>query len=120
VSSNLGNLGEEQAVAYLQSQGLRLLERQFKTRYGEIDCIFKDKDSYVFVEVKTRSEVSESFPAVTAVTAAKQRRLTNAAYFYVKKNRLENENFRFDLVMIEGSKIEWIPNAFEVSSRYSL
>jgi putative endonuclease len=120
MKSDVGRRGEDSAVAYLENQGLQLVARQFRTRYGEIDSIFKHEGTYVFVEVKTRTSVDEEFPAVEAVHAAKRRRLTNAAYTYIKMNRLEGNDFRFDVVILEGDRIEWIQNAFEVSSRYTL
>jgi len=114
----LGVWGEDEAVRYLEKEGLQLLERGFQTRWGEVDAIFKHNDTIIFVEVKTRT-YSSDYPAVEAVTPAKQRKLNLAALMYMKKHRLETMSLRYDIVTIEAGKIDWIPNAFDGSPRYT-
>ena len=113
-----GRWGEDEAVRFLEKKGLKLVERSFQTRWGEIDAIFREGDTWVFVEVKTRGRASD-FPAVEAVSAAKQKRLTNAALMYMKRHRLEDCDLRFDVVIFEGDQVDWIRSAFDGSSRYS-
>jgi len=115
---DLGRHGEEQAAVYLQNQGLRVVEKHVQTRWGEIDLICEDKGDWVFVEVKTRTRATQP-SALDAITPAKRKRLINAALMYMKKHRLEGENMRFDVVSIEADHIEWIPGAYEGSSRYT-
>lgn len=93
--------------------------RHFQTRWGEIDLICRAKDTWVFVEVKTRSR-SYQPSAADAITPTKQKKLVNAALSFIKKNRLEGHDFRFDVVLIEGGCIEWIPGAFEPNFPYTL
>lgn len=115
---NLGRQGEDQASVYLQNQGLRIVEKHFQTRWGEIDLIARHKDDWVFVEVKTRTRAARP-SALDAITPAKRKRLINAALMYMKKRRLEGENMRFDVISIEADHIEWIPGAYEGSSEYT-
>jgi len=114
----LGNWGEDQASLYLQQQGLRLVDRHYRQKWGEIDLICRDGESWVFVEVKTRASLSQP-SAVEAVTAAKRRRIVRAALSYMKWKRLQGQAMRFDLVLIEGGQIEWIPDAFESPEPYT-
>jgi putative endonuclease len=114
----LGAWGEEQAARFLQEKGLRIIERGFLTRWGEIDLIARDKDTVVFVEVKSRTRASQP-SAADAISPAKQKKLIKAALIYMKKHRLENAALRFDVVLIEGSAIEWLRDAFEGSLGYT-
>ena len=72
--NELGFHGERIAAAYLSSSGLRLLDRNWRCREGELDIVARDGDALVFCEVKTRRGVGYGHP-VEAVTHTKQRRL---------------------------------------------
>ena len=104
----LGKQGERQAEAYLKKLGYRLLERNYRTPYGEADLIFSYGDEVVFVEVKTRTD--DSFAtAKQAVNADKQARYRKIALFYGKGSE---PNARFDVVEVYPDKLHHIPNAF--------
>ncbi|MDA0282336.1 MAG: YraN family protein [Planctomycetota bacterium] len=114
----LGDRGERAAAKYLRREKrMRILARQFSTRWGELDLICLDGDTMVFVEVKTRKSDEHGHPA-EAVTLKKQQNLTKAALFWLKKKGLLENRARFDVVSIvwpEGEKtpiIEHIVNAF--------
>ena len=78
----LGKLGEDLACAELERRGYAILERRYRTRFGEIDIVARDGETTVFVEVKTR--VGEQFGGgAEAVTAWKQRRITQMAVDYL-------------------------------------
>jgi len=95
----LGDKGERYAARYLKKQGFRIVARNHKNQFGEIDLIATDGNQVVFVEVKTRK--SDKFGApVEAVNAAKQRKLTQLAMAYLKKNKLLDRSARFDIVGI--------------------
>ncbi len=115
---NLGEWGENMATRFLKEKGLRLVERHFQTPRGEIDLICRHRDTLVFVEVKTRTQAYQP-SAADALTFAKQKRLIGTALMYLKKNRITNQNVRFDVITIEGDHIEWIPNAFDVPPYYT-
>ena len=112
---SLGKKGEEMAEKYLVDQGFRILDRNFQNRYGEIDIVAKDKDTLVFVEVKTRHSERFGKPE-EAVTPSKIKKIIKAGQYYrnLKNNLPEGE--RIDVVAIvlnndEGLKrIELIKN----------
>lgn len=110
--------GEDLAAQYLESQGLRILARNYRTRYGEIDLIAKDKDTWVFVEVKFRV-LASPLSAIEAVTVSKQKKIVGAALSYMKKHHLHEQNLRFDVITLEAGQIDWIPNAFESPIPYT-
>ncbi len=103
-----GDAAEEQALLYLQKQGLVLIERSFLCKGGEIDLIMREGNCLVFVEVRQRK--SKQFGgAIASVTAAKQRRLVHAAQFYLQKIKVIPP-CRFDLIAIDGEDMQWLRN----------
>jgi putative endonuclease len=110
--SNRGRRAEELAAAYLQQQGLALVERNYRCRYGEIDLIARDGATLVFVEVRMRS-ADRYGGAAGSITAAKRARLLRAARHYLARVR-PAPACRFDALLVSGdhASIEWLPNAF--------
>lgn len=106
-----GDAGEDAALAYLQRQGLRLVERNFRCKAGELDLIMQDASSLVFVEVRKRKAAGFG-GAAASITPAKQRRLLLAAQFYLQRYRTPPA-CRFDVIAIDGDKIEWLKNAIQ-------
>lgn len=110
----VGEKGEEIAIAYLKKKGYTILNRNYKTPFGEIDIIVKDKNTIVFVEVKSRNSLSFGKP-FESVNLRKQERLRRSALFYLR-NLKKEEAIRFDVVSIilksEGYEIEHIKEAF--------
>ncbi|MBQ7944992.1 MAG: YraN family protein [Lachnospiraceae bacterium] len=103
---------EERAVAYLEQQGMQILERNFRSRKGEIDIIAKDGEYTVFVEVKYRSSEQKGAPS-EAVTLAKQKTICRVADFYRMKHGLgEFAPIRYDVVACSKDEVMWYPNAF--------
>jgi len=115
----LGQYGEAFAENWLTARGLRIMDRHYQTRYGEIDLIARDKDAWIFIEVKTREKFSNP-AARDAITPAKQRRLAVATMAYIRRHRLHDCDFRFDVVLIESGQVEWIPNAFTVPEHWTV
>jgi putative endonuclease len=111
--NDLGSAGEAMAAAYLETQGMRILRRNYQCRFGEIDLICAEGDVLVFVEVRQRR--SESYGgAIGSITAAKCARIGRAARHYLMRlQRLPC--CRFDVVLICGkpARIEWLRSAFE-------
>lgn len=95
----LGNRGENAAVRFLRRQGYRILARNCRNHWGEIDIIARDGDWIVFVEVKTRSSHVAGHPA-EAVTHRKQVQLTKLALVWLKQRRLLDHRARFDVVAL--------------------
>ncbi|MDA0688195.1 MAG: YraN family protein [Proteobacteria bacterium] len=109
---------ETQALKFLRKKGLRLLARNFNSRFGEIDLIMTDDPNLlVFVEVRFRA--SQKFGGATAsVTRVKQHRLRLTASSWLQANhRYQNRICRFDVVAMTGPSLRqleiiWIKNAF--------
>lgn len=105
---------EEQAARYLEEQGCRVLEKNYRCRQGEIDLIVKDGRYLVFVEVKYRKTKKAGHPA-EAVNFHKQQRISKAALYYCYGHRIpQDQPCRFDVVSILDGKIEHIKDAFEM------
>ena len=107
----LGNKGERLVEKYLRMQGCKILQRNFRTPFGEADLIILDGDETAFVEVKTRTSDRYGSPA-EAVGKEKQGRYYKIAQFYWLQTG-EEPNARFDVAEVfEDCKIEYIKNAF--------
>ena len=107
----LGRKGEKLVEKYLKKQGCKILQRNYRTPFGEADLVVVDGDEIAFVEVKTRSSCAYGTPA-EAVGPDKQRRYRKIAEFYWMQTR-EEPNARFDVaeVFADGS-IDYIKYAF--------
>jgi putative endonuclease len=116
-----GSKAEDRACRYLQAQGLKLLQRNYRVaggpfrRGGEIDLIMHAPDgTLVFVEVRARAQARQG-GAGASVTFVKQRRLVFAAqHFLLRCRRLPP--CRFDVVAVDGDTLHWWPAAFDVSA----
>ena len=117
-----GVRGEEEAARFLARCGYSILDKNVRTRAGEIDLVAKEGKTLVFVEVKTRKEIISADPPQAAVNTRKQNRLGKLAHGYLKLKRLREQPCRFDVVAVivndEGGvkAIRHIPNAFTVGA----
>jgi putative endonuclease len=112
-----GKDAEERACRYLQARGLHLLQRNYRSKRGEIDLILQDKDSLVFVEVRYRNDPRFG-SALESVNQRKQSRLIACAHYYMQTHPdTSQQPCRFDVISImgPGGLIEWIPNAFSAT-----
>lgn len=108
----LGRLAEDDALAYLLLQGLKLIERNFLCKGGELDLIMSDGKSVVFIEVRQRS--SSAFGgALASITPTKQRRMTRAAQTWLLSQK-SLPPCRFDAVVIDGGRMEWLKNILDM------
>lgn len=98
-SLQIGRLGEQIASEYLTSKGLHIIDRNFRTKYGEIDLIIKKDKKIIFVEVKTRIGDQKGKP-YEAVTRNKYGHLKLAAELYVLKNKLKEYKLSVHVVSI--------------------
>lgn len=116
----LHQMGEEAELAaceYLQKQGLTLIEKNYGKKIGEIDLIMQDGPYRVFVEVRQRTNRNYT-SALESVTKSKQKKIINAALFYLQKEKLvDTIPCRFDVVGVDfvsgEAKFEWIKDAFQ-------
>lgn len=107
-----GRAGEAQAVHFLKKNKYKILETNFVTPFGELDIIAKQKNTFVFVEVKTRASKEFGDPS-QAVNFAKQKHIKNSANFYLDRNRLYDADIRFDIIEIVGEKTDFEINHIE-------
>ena len=111
----MGDAAEDDALRYLQDQGLRLLKRNYRTPGrggGEIDLIMRATDgTTVFVEVRKRSTLNHG-GAAASVGGIKQHRIVFAARHYLMRLR-ELPPCRFDVVVVEPQGVQWLQAAFD-------
>ena len=115
-----GTEAEQLALAFLQSKGLVLVAKNFRTRRGEIDLIMLDNNVLVFIEVRFRSSVNFG-SAEESITVQKCQRLSSAAQAYMQREGLtEKVSARFDAVAISPDRqptkeycINWIQNILQ-------
>lgn len=115
-----GDAAEARAAAWLQAQGLELVERNYRvargprSHGGEIDLVMTDRDgTLVFVEVRARSGTAHG-GAAASVGARKQERLVLAARHYLLRFA-SPPPCRFDVIAIDGGRLEWIRAAFDAA-----
>lgn len=110
-----GDNGEKIAEKHLERLGYRIVERNYRCRYGEIDLIARDGDTLVFVEVKTRSSTGFGTPG-QSVDYRKQRHMIRTSLAYMNEKDLHEVEARFDVVSIvrtpEKTETEVIKDAF--------
>ncbi len=115
--SEKGRRGEDEAVRVLKKRGYKILERNFRARFGEIDIIARHGDTVVFVEVKARSDKTAGFgtPA-EAVGRKKQDRIIKTAHEWLRKDKKKDRAVRFDVVEVvmgdDGFETNVIEDAF--------
>ncbi len=100
-------LGEDKACEYIKKLGFKILERNFRKGYGEIDIVALDKDILVFVEVKTRTSNQFGTP-LEAITYWKLKSLIKTAEFYKLTHPKLPESLRIDAVSIilSGNEVQ--------------
>ena len=115
-TKNVGDKGEEKACAFLIQNSYRILERNWRTRSGEIDIIAEKDDVLVFVEVK-------ALPSGNAETLSheldlrKQRKIIKTANFFLLKHRkYNNSKIRFDVIVID---MPGLPSVYHIQDAFS-
>ncbi len=115
MSKQIGNHYEQAAKAFLQKQGLIVLEQNFHSYRGEIDLICRDRDTLVFVEVRYRQK-TQFANSIESVGYQKRKHLTQSATFFLQRRGWTDKYpCRFDVVAMKDdplNPIEWIKNAF--------
>ncbi len=111
-----GAAAEASAVRFLERAGLKIIERNVRCRFGEIDIVARDGVCLVFVEVRLRA--SERYGgAVASVDARKQNRLAATARWYLaRRPKFANDPCRFDVIAVAevDGAVEWLKDAFRV------
>jgi len=104
---NLGKTGEDLAFDYLKSRSFFVLEKNFTSKFGEIDIIAEKNHCLYFIEVKTRSNLDHGAP-FEAVNKRKIYHIKKAAQYYLLKNKFEGYKLKVAVfsILIEGEKTE--------------
>ncbi|MGN0558817.1 MAG: YraN family protein [Acutalibacteraceae bacterium] len=120
----VGQFGERCAAKYLQNKGYTVADRNYRTKYGEVDIIAEDEKYIAFTEVKTRSINSSERP-ILAVNREKQRKLITTAFFFLREHKIIKQP-RFDVVEVLYDMqnknhvfVRHIPNAFIQEGDYA-
>lgn len=120
-NQRLGRNGERVAAAYLRAKGLEILGQNLRVGRGEIDLLAREGNTYVVVEVKTRRSHRHGTPS-EAVSAQKQRQLSQLARLFLRAQGLTGASVRFDVISLtwlsspaeRPPRLRWIRNAFEM------
>lgn len=113
--NELGSEAENIAAIYLQQKGLKLVARNYQSRYGEIDLIMQDGKTLVFIEVRMRSN-NNFGGAAMSITPSKQQKIIRTAEHFLQT--YGNASCRFDVILMNkasNDSIEWLSNAFDAS-----
>ena len=98
-NKKIGSFGEMLVITYLENMNYEILDKNYKTKFGEIDIIAKDKKEYVFIEVKTRISSKYGMPS-EAVDFNKEKHIKKSSQVYVYLNNLENKYIRYDVIEV--------------------
>ena len=104
-SRQKGNIAEDKATRFLETNGYEIVERNFYTKFGEIDIIALKDNIYHFVEVKS----GKSFDSIYNVTQSKLNKITKTLNVYIKKYKI-NLPYQIDVITIDNGKLEFIKN----------
>jgi len=111
-----GSKSEDIATSYLVKKGYQILERNYHCSKKEIDIIVKKDNIITFVEVKSKTKKADFNPEYL-ITAKKQKSIFQVANYYLEKNKVDNCNFSFDVIIVnytsEGVKIEHYENSLQ-------
>ncbi len=113
-----GRKAEDIACEFIKKHGLKIIKKNFRSRFGEIDIIALDKNTLVFLEVRSVSSLKFGFPE-ESITSSKKKRLVSTAQVFIKNNEtLKKYGCRFDFIGIiwktDKPEIKWTKNIFEV------
>ncbi len=106
-----GKIGEKIAVKFLENKGFSVITTNYRTSFGEIDIIAKDREYIVFIEVKLRNSLKNGLPR-EAVNKSKQKNIIAVAEKYIYENQMSNVDFRFDVIEVFENSVTHIENAF--------
>lgn len=107
-----GQVAEREAERFLQNAGLRMVARNYRRRFGEIDLVARDEDMLVFIEVRKRSH-SRFVDGAESIDRRKQQRLLRTAEAYLQQHHWHGP-VRFDVVVLDArNRIEWLQDALQ-------
>ena len=115
--AKFGRMAEDLALRYLLKHNMTLLERNFRSRFGEIDLIMQENNTIIFVEVRSRKNSAFLHPAETIDYSKKNKIRRTSQVFMQKTPARKHYDWRIDVITLTGRredemKIEWIKSAF--------
>jgi len=114
-TSSLGRKGEERAASAIEAIGMSIIERNFRSQYGEIDIIAVHEDTIIFIEVKAWS-VFNIDNLQYSIDLRKQRKIIKTAKYFLCENRkYSNMSIRFDVIFVKEKQIKHLASAFTES-----
>lgn len=115
----LGREGEEVAARFMERMGFRILGRNYRCRYGEIDLIAEKQETIYFIEVKTRRS-SEAVSPLELISPVKKRHISRVAQYYLTRCRGKEVSGDFGLVVVDGENFscEWFEGIFDLAWGY--
>ncbi|MCV6628009.1 MAG: YraN family protein [Cellvibrionaceae bacterium] len=121
-SRSTGAGAEALAADYLRQRGLKLIQRNYHCRHGELDLIMRAQREWVFVEVRARSP-SHYSSAIESIGPHKRRKLIASAEYFLQQRGQSEAPCRFDVVAVllrpgRAAEIEWLDNAFDAGDVY--
>jgi len=111
-SKEKGNFGEFLAQKYLEKKGYKIIDKNFSTRFGEVDLIAIDGNYIVFIEVRMRSR--SAYEPEESISIHKVKKIIKTAQIFLYKKKINSLNVRFDVISIMDNKIKHIQNAFDM------
>ena len=114
INKSKGKIGEDLACKFLKKSGYKIVEKNYRSRYGEVDIVANDSDSLCFIEVKARSSTNYGLPE-EFVDKKKQQKIVKTTLLYLEKKNENSKNIRFDIVSVdlEARQCRLIKNAFD-------
>ncbi|MCL2265806.1 MAG: YraN family protein [Treponema sp.] len=108
----LGKKGEDLAVDSLKTDGMEIITRNYRSKYGEVDIIAVENETIVFVEVKAWSVFGQE-DLQYSIDIKKQRKIIKTAKFFLLENRkYSNMSIRFDVIFVKNNTINHLASAF--------
>src|SRR5699024_1667435 len=111
-----GQIGERIAENYLENNGYKIVETNFRNKIGEIDIIASKENNLIFVEVESRTSLNYGYP-YEAVNYKKQNKIIRTSLLYIQYKNLKHKQLRYDIIEVflaSIPKINHIENAFSL------
>jgi len=109
-TTRIGQKFEYQALLYLENNGFSLITKNYISAWGEIDLIVKNTNLIAFIEVRARNSKNYG-GAIYSITPSKQSKIITTANFFMQKHQnYKSYDYRFDVILFQNNKIEWIQN----------
>lgn len=109
-----GAQAEDRALAFLEAQGLSLIERNWRCKAGELDLVMRDGDTVVIAEVRARARDDHGDAAETVDRRKRRKIVASTLLWLAARRKYEEWPLRFDVVTLDaGGQVEWLREAFD-------